>query len=507
MPSSTNILIAGAGPTGLTAAILFAQAGIKIRIIDKNVHRVFESRAPAIQSRTLELFEKLGVIDDVLKAGNKNLGINVCLNGKVKAHMSIRDSGLDTPYPFVLFLPQYETEKILEAKLNSFGIFVERETELLDFMQDEKSVESKIKNKTGSTEIITSNFILGCDGAHSTVRHKLGLKFEGAPYEQNFLLADVNVEWDFKQHELYGFLSRTGTLVFFPMPGGNRYRLVIISHECALDNEEEPTLELIQELTDEITKRKIILSDSVWLKRFRLSHRGVENYRKGRAFLCGDAAHIHSPAGGQGMNTGIQDAFNLVWKVAAVLKDEADEKILDTYDEERKPIGRILLKRTDGFFRVIVVKNPVFVAIRNFLFPLGAKLISRFVSLRRRALIFISQIGIHYEFSSAVKTESKSKTILRAGRRVPDLKLTNDRNEEIRLFDLIKDYKYHLVLFNTNESPFKKNYETIKITSDSNKDKTDFYFDVNGEFRKKFGVEKGIFLIRPDGYLEYASDR
>lgn len=202
------------------------------------------------------------------------------------------------------------------------------------------------------------------------------------------------------------------------------------------------------------------------------------------------------------MNTGIQDAFNLVWKVAAVLKEEADEKILDTYDEERKPIGRILLNRTDRFFRAIVVKNPVFVAIRNFLFPFMANLITRFVSIRRWALIFISQIGIHYEFSSIVKTDSSSKTILRAGRRVPDLKLSNERNEEVRLFDLIKEYKYHLVLFNTNESPFKKKYETIKITSDSNKDRAEFYYDVKEEFRKKFGVGKGIFLIRPDGYLE-----
>lgn len=284
MPSSTDILIIGAGPTGLTAAILFAQSGIKVRIIDKNVHRVYESRAIATQSRTLELFEKLGVIDEAIKAGNKNIRINICVNGKVKAHMSIRDSGLDTPYPFIFFFPQYETEKILEAKLNSFGISVERETELLDFVQSESSVESQIKHKDGSNETIITKYILGCDGAHSTVRHKLGLKFEGAPYEQNFLLADVTVDWDFKK-QLYGFLSRKGACAFFPLPGENKFRIIMLSYSEPFENEEDPSLEMIQNLVSEIVKLKIVLTDAVWLKRFRLSHRGVESYRSGRAFL------------------------------------------------------------------------------------------------------------------------------------------------------------------------------------------------------------------------------
>jgi 2-polyprenyl-6-methoxyphenol hydroxylase-like FAD-dependent oxidoreductase len=299
------VLIVGAGPTGLTMAHELARDGIQCRLIDKAPHRAMESRAIAIHARTIETFDLMGLADAFLSAGHRISGVNVYGESGRIAHAAF--GILETRYPFVLGAPQDETERILEDRLARDGVRVERNTELISLTQRESSVSARLRN-AGRVEEVETDWLLGCDGAHSPVREQLGISFSGATYPEHFVLADVKVAGDLDHAEAQVWLQCEGALAFFPLPQ-DRWRLFIINSPP--DWHGEPGLAQCQTLVDERGLDRLRLGDPRWTAVFRIHRREAARFRKDRVFLLGDAAHIHSPIGGQGMNMGIQDAFNL----------------------------------------------------------------------------------------------------------------------------------------------------------------------------------------------------
>ncbi len=358
------VLIAGAGPVGLTMAIELTRYGVPVRIIDKTSSRTDKSKALVVWPRTLELLEPSGSSREMLKAGLKTHGAS--LYDDTRLIGQIRLEGVNTAYPYGLMIPQSETERVLETKLEILGIKVERETELIESVDQGTIVHAKVRLKSGEIEEIESDWLLGCDGAHSFVRHALGMKFEGDTVQINFILADVKLDSSsFVSKEITAFWHKKGVLIVFPFADG-RVRLIADMGPSG-GKRQDPTLAEVQAVVDDRGPGKVRVTDPLWMSSFGINERKVGKYRKGRVFLAGDAAHIHSPAGGQGMNTGMQDAFNLAWKLALVQKGEASESLLDSYSIERSAVGEMVLKNAGRFTRVGLVKNPVMRRIRNFL--------------------------------------------------------------------------------------------------------------------------------------------
>ncbi len=358
-----DVLIAGAGPVGLTLAVELARYGVRLRIVDRAPARTDKSKAVAVWSRTLELFEPAGLTDTLIAAGVR---VNAASIGTgVEEIARIAFDGLDTRYSFVLMIPQSETERILEQRLAELGVRVERGVELVGFADRGSSVEAALKTANGATDTVSAAWLAGCDGAHSTVRHSLGKEFHGDAIATDFLLADIRLSKPpVPPDELMMWWHRDGIVAGFPLPGG-RMRM-IASTKPPADPASEPTLAELQAILDSRGPGGLTATDPVWMARFRINERKVDDYRGGRAFLAGDAAHIHSPAGGQGMNTGMQDAFNLAWKLALVWKGACGEALLESYSTERSAIAADVIASPGKMTRVAMLDSEVAQTLRNF---------------------------------------------------------------------------------------------------------------------------------------------
>jgi 2-polyprenyl-6-methoxyphenol hydroxylase-like FAD-dependent oxidoreductase len=335
----------------------------------------------------------MGIAKIFLAAGHKVHATNFMHFDKLLAHLSFDE--MEGPYPFALMLPQSETERLLTEELASRGVAIERDTELLSFEQSADSVIARLKKAGSGEEIATFAWLLGCDGAHSTTRHLLNMEFTGSTYPESFATADVHVAWKNPEDELFGFVNDEGILFFFPM-GDKRYR--IIADGPLHKTGDQLSLEEIQQTVNKRGPGDVILSDPVWLTWFTINRRSAGKYREGRVFLIGDAAHIHSPALGQGMNTGMQDAINLAWKLELVQKKLAASALLDTYQEERHPVGQALLKLTDTVTKLVTTRSPIVQGVRNRLLPLLAS----HEVVQHRAWKTLSMLGINYRHSSLV---------------------------------------------------------------------------------------------------------
>lgn len=367
----TEILIVGAGPTGLMMACQLLRFGLKFRIIDKQKDRVYESRAFGIQAKSMEIFQNLGFVNEFLKLSRSKVDIEFFINGKKQIEVKFQHfQHQDSPFPSVYFLPQAETERIFLEFLERKGIYIERQKELMTFTQDSQHVEAHVKDlSTGITEKIVCAYIIGCDGAHSRIRHILNFSFEGDAYPQIFNLIDAAIKWPYSRNKFLFFLGEQGIFVHIPLTN-KISRVMLAKHATPNEKLPTPNLTELEKIASLLTHVSIKFDHPVWISQFRLHHRGVTKYYKNRAFLAGDAAHIHSPVGGQGMNTGIQDATNLAWKLALVVKQGAYIKLLDTYETERHPVGKILLKTTDRLFSLLTAQGFFISKLRSWLLPL-----------------------------------------------------------------------------------------------------------------------------------------
>ena len=444
----TDVLIVGAGPTGLMLANQLARRGVRAMIIDRHSGPAQQSRAMAVQARTLEIYSKMGIIDEALELGREGTGANMWANGKWTARIPLGDIGKSlSPFPFVLALGQDDNERIMGAKLHGYGVDVQWNTELVAFQQQPDHVDVALKQPDGSTRQITAAWVAGCDGGRSAVRETSGITFPGAPYEHIFFVADTEATGPMKSGELNVYLWQDGFHLFFPMRGKDRWRVIgILPKALRARNDLE-----FEDLTSDIRREagaELSFKECSWFSTYHIHHRCAERFRDRRCFLLGDAAHVHSPAGGQGMNTGLQDAYNLGWKLALVVKGQADAALLDTYEQERLPVAQRLLRTTDRIFMLLVSDSWVAGLFRT---RILAKVMARAMTVERiRSVAFrtISQIGIRYRkgpLSQTLATLPEGAPV--AGDRFPWLRLKLQPNGPVEdLFQKLDDTRFNLLV-------------------------------------------------------------
>ena len=391
----TDALIVGAGPVGLTMAAEFKRYGLSIRIVDKDSGRTDKSKAIAVWARTLELLGRTGggLTQQFIDAGLKAECTNISAGGEQIAHVDL--SSVDTPYKFMLLIQQSETERLLEEHLAGLGVRVERRVELKTFEQSSDGVTCTLAHADGSEEKVEASWLIGCDGAHSTVRHKLGMSFEGSTMLNDWILADLHL--DGMQGPPSGniYWHAQGMLAIFPL-GGTRYRVIADVGESAskgIGEHRLPTLEEIQQIIDARGPKGLSANNPVWLSGFAINERKVADYRAQRVFLAGDAAHVHSPAGGQGMNTGMHDAFNLAWKLSLASRGLcAAEPLLASYSPERSAVAKLVLEETGRTTAMALIKGEAKQTIRNHV----AALVFGLTPVRHAMANTISEVSVGY---------------------------------------------------------------------------------------------------------------
>ena len=394
----SDVLIVGAGPTGLVLALWLTKAGTKVRIIDKTAGPGTTSRALAVQARTLELYRQLDLTDAVVARGHRVPAGNFWIKGERKARIPLEDIGKGlTPYPFMQIFPQDEHEKLLIERLEALGVGVERQTELVSFAETGDGVTARLRGPDGGEHEHRARYLAGCDGARSKVRETIGTGFPGGTYRQVFYVADIDGKGPALDGELHIDLDRADFVAIFPLAGEGRARLIGTVRDERADRVETLTFDDISDHA--IGQMKVSIRKVNWFSTYHVHHRVTHHFRKGRAFLAGDAAHIHSPAGGQGMNTGIGDAINLAWKLAAVVSGRAPEALLDSYEAERIGFARRLVATTDRAFTFATSEGRLAAFVRMYLAPIVIPAAYKFEAVRKFAFRTVSQTAINYRGS------------------------------------------------------------------------------------------------------------
>ncbi|MFC8596463.1 FAD-dependent monooxygenase [Streptomyces atroolivaceus] len=514
-----DVLVAGAGPVGLTAACELRRRGVSCRVVDRLPERLPYARAVGVQPRTLEVWDRMGVIREALEAAVPLKGQLLYVNGEQGPRIDL-ELPPDVPYGFAA-LPQYETERLLEDLLRRWGGHVERETELVSFEQDSDEVRIVLSLPSGGTRELTARYLVGCDGAHSAVRKGLGLTFEGAALPEEYMLGDVEVDWDLPAG--YGIrASRTvdgrtdDVLVCIPLPGDHRYRMSMatppelsrarqgdvggVAHGLSGEHGPVPGVEHIQAVLDRLSPCPTTASSLRWSSVFRISHRIVDRYGRGRVFVAGDAAHIHPPTGAQGMNTGVQDAFNLAWKLAAATRGHAGPGLLESYDAERRPVGEEVVARTLRHARSGLQADPDDPAT---------------MMLRE------AQLLVGYRGSAVVGPDGTRHDGPAPGDRAPDCGglLYSLGTFPVRLFTLLRERDHILLLYADHEDQLVSFDEAAAAAAEAAHGLLNACAvlapklarpalclptvrDGLDEFRRVYGARGGeALLVRPDGHL------
>jgi 2-polyprenyl-6-methoxyphenol hydroxylase-like FAD-dependent oxidoreductase len=358
-----SVLISGAGPVGLTMANELARFGIPVRIVDTMAERTDKSKALVLWSRTLELLNHGGYVEPFLKAGMPAHGAQLSDGKNVVARVNM--DGIDSIYNYALMIAQSETERVLEECLARRGVTVERRVSMESFAAKGAGIEAVLRKADGSSETVQADWLIGCDGAHSTTRHGLGFAFEGTTQDSDWYLADIHIKGLEPADHLHIFWHRDGILAFFPITPG-RWRVIAdLGPATGSGHHPDPTLEEIQAMVAHRGNPDLKLSDPIWLAAFRINERKVKDYSRGHIFLAGDAAHIHSPAGGQGMNTGMQDVFNLAWKLNLVITGAAKPALLESFSIERSAVGEMVLRNAGRLTEAAIMRNPALQTLRN----------------------------------------------------------------------------------------------------------------------------------------------
>lgn len=508
-PSTVSVLIVGAGPTGLMLACQLSRFGIPFRIIEKREGTTTQSRALAIQSRTLEIFEQMGIAKQAVKQGKRAKAVNYVTRGKVTERISLEGYGETlTQYPYLLILDQSRTEQLLVEFLQQHGHAVEWQTELTSFTEDETGVSARLRRADGMEERVRADWLVGTDGAKSMVRTSLNIPFAGKTYEYALFVLDCTVDWSLKDDEGYIAFSDTSFAAFFPMTDG-RCRVIGMLPDELIETRQITFEDVATTFADQM-QMDVTLSNPRWISAYRSHHRYVSTFQKGRCFLAGDAAHIHSPVGAQGMNTGLQDAYNLAWKLSLVIVGKANPHLLETYTNERLPIAKSLVQTTDRVFSLTLNKNRLARFWIMSVAPRALSLILKIPPLARLAFNTISQIGIQYRKSILSQDASEGhfpRHAPRPGDRLPYVTFHEDGNK-LSIQDCVREPALHLLLFQGSWSAPKthdilelaRRYQgivvpkTVPLTTE-----TQHLYEVMGI------STGGYYLVRPDMYIAYRS--
>ena len=445
----TDVLIVGAGPTGLMLANQLGRRGVRTQIIDRHPGPALQTRALGVQARTLEIYAQLGIADEALELGKRATGANLWAQGRFGARVPLGDIGRDlSPFPFLLILGQDDNERLLGAALRRWDMTVQWNTELVALRQQAGSVRATLKQPDGRLVDIDATWVAGCDGAHSAVRDLNGIDFEGAAYEHVFFVADTQVTGPMVADELNVYLWRDGFHLFFPMRGHDHWRVVGIL-PAPLRGRPDLSFEQVVPAVRAEVGGELSFKACSWFSTYRIHHRRAERFRQGRCFLLGDAAHVHSPVGAQGMNTGLQDAYNLAWKLALVVKGDAGEALLDSFEAERVPVAQRLLDTTDRAFTLVASDSWPAGLLRTQVLANVMAFAMRRERVRKLAFRTISQTGIHYRGSPLSQTQPDlSADAPRAGDRFPWLRLRRQPGGPVEdQFSALDDLHFHLLLF------------------------------------------------------------
>ena len=485
-PSATSAasLIVGAGPTGLSLALQLATRGIDVRIIDRASGPGETSRAMGVQARTLEFYRQLGMADEIEALGTPMDLIRI-RNGKRNVALidfSEMGKGL-SPFPHMLGFPQDEHERFLIGKLDRLGVSIEWQTSLENFTQDDIGIEAIIGSPAG-TSTYRSPYIFGCDGSHSQVRESAGIGFPGGTYAQLFWLADVQATGK-PINEMFGHIDQEAMVMMMTVRTSGTQRLVGFVPE-RLSGKSDIGFDDLRPMVERMLG--VSISSVGWFSTYRVHHRVVDHFRANRAFLLGDAGHVHSPAGGQGMNTGIGDAVNLGWKIAQVLQSRADPALLDTYEAERIPFARKLVATTDRSFQMVVDQGVQGMLLRQWIIPRIAPIATRFAAVKRKLFRAMSQIDINYR-NSALSAGSASRVY--GGDRLPWVVEQGRHN-----FDALRSMDWQVHIYGAAQD------ELRDVCGRSNLDLQLFDW---GATAARAGLKRdAAYLIRPDGYVACA---
>src|SRR5215207_1383650 len=460
--TKTDVIIIGAGPTGLSLACQLLRYGIDFVVVEKNESFTRFSKAIGVQARTLEIYDQIDLAQPAIERGEIADRVRLIEGGEVRGEMHLANFGKDlSQYPYMLMLEQSKNEELLYQFVQSHNRDVHWNTELESFTQDSTGVTAQVKTPQGELQTITGKYLVGCDGASSPVRHGLGLTFEGSTFERLFYVADARVDWELPHDALHVCVAREVFTAFFPMPGEERYRIIGTFPESKNQDEGEVLYEEIERQIKDEAKLSLEISDVKWFSLYKVHSRRVNKFSEGRCFVAGDAAHIHSPAGAQGMNTGIGDAYNLAWKLALVIKGVAAESLLETYNEERLANAKRLLDSTDRIFELAAGSNWLLGLIRTTIFPPIAGYMTSLDVVRKRIFPLISQIGISYREAALSEHTSEEPEHVKAGDRMPYF-LMDGQN----IFDKLKAPKFHLLVFSRNDhrdlcAEFERNFGQV----------------------------------------------
>jgi 2-polyprenyl-6-methoxyphenol hydroxylase-like FAD-dependent oxidoreductase len=487
-----QVLIAGAGPTGLNLALWLTRLGIRVRIIDKAPEPGTTSRALVVHARTLEFYRQLGIADEVVRKGNKFEAVNLWVKSQHVGHIELGALGQGlSPFPYMLIFPQDEHERLLIDHLEKAGVAIERPTELLDCKEQNNQIEARLRLADGTEQTCTADYIAGCDGAHSTVRKVMNANFPGGTYARLFYVADVAASGPMINGELHVALDEADLLAIFPLHAPGHARLIgTIHNELA----EKPGGLTWDDVSTTVIDRLGVHIDTVnWFSTYHVHHRVADHFQQGRIFLLGDAAHIHSPVGGQGMNTGIGDAVNLSWKLADVLHNRAAAKLLDTFEPERIAFARRLVNSTDRAFTLVSSPGRLARFIRLNIVPRVLPRVFDFTATRRLMFRTVSQIAINYRHSPISQGETEH---LKAGDRLPWVA----PNPET---PITEDNFTPLAAINWQVHIYGECYPSITQFCDERTLPLHIFHWTPAADTAGL-QENALYLIRPDGYIAFA---
>jgi 2-polyprenyl-6-methoxyphenol hydroxylase-like FAD-dependent oxidoreductase len=543
MATDTQVLVVGAGPVGLFMAAELNRHGVSCRIVDKNDGPTHDTRAAAVQARTLEILESVGLADEFVQAGSiSHAKATYTSDHKLIKYLTFDE--LDSAFPFILQLPQSQTERLLAGYLARLGTEVERRVELVAFEQDEDGVRATLQSSDGGQETANVSYLVACDGAHSSVRHALGVSFSGDDYPTDLISADVQVDWKLPRDEQLSFFAAEGMLTIFPLPRG---RAAIVADIGPAQGDHpppgEPTLEDLQAMFDARTPGGV-LSDPIWSVRYRVHCRQAERYQVGRVFLLGDAAHVCSNIGGQGMNTGMQDAYNLGWKLGLVLNARSPASLLDSYHPERHQAGRDMLFLSDHLHRT-VLREELHLSLSEGLRQRLATVLASQEVMQQRMRRAVAELNIAYRHSPIVAEHHRFLpgphgahasvhgwhdfgAGPRAGDRAVDARLMlYPGREPVRFFQRMRGTRHHVVLF-AGALATGETHQRLQALADeimhAHPDrieshlivphelpedlavKGEILLDPRGELHHRYGARSAcLYVVRPDGYIGFRS--